>query len=289
MWRTFLKLHLAVFIAGGTGLFGRLISYDAFMLVYIRFLMAFALIVLYVVVCKKLVAFNLRSIIQNSISGILLCIHLILFYLSIKTANVSIGTITLAATSFFTALLEPKLTGTKFNPKNLIFSMLIITGLFLIFSFDIKFRLGIILGIASALFSSLFSICNKRFSHGKDPYTCLTCQMGGGFFILCLMMPVYAATTGFESFVFNLKDFAYLFLLASVFTVGLYLLIVQLMSKISAFTLNLTLNLEPVYAILMAILIFNENRELNFSFYIGLVLVFMSVLLQNMRMRGEGR
>ena len=88
-----------------------------------------------------------------------------------------------------------------------------------------------------------------------------------------------------SGFNFNLKDFAYLLLLSSVFTVGLYLLIVQLMSRISAFTLNLTLNLEPVYAILLAILIFNEDRELNYSFYIGLFMVFLSVILQNLRMK----
>lgn len=285
MWRTFLKLHLAVLIAGGTGLFGRLISYDAFMLVYLRFTFAFALILVYVILTHKLVAFNLRSIFKNGFSGILLCIHLILFYLSIKTSNVSIGTITLAATSFFTALLEPRLTGVKFYPKDLIFSILIISGLLLIFSFDIKFRLGIVLGILSALFSSLFSIYNKRFSHHKDPYTCLTCQMGGGFVFLCAMTPLYALTVGFDGFNFNLKDFAYLLLLSSVFTVGLYLLVVQLMSRISAFTLNLTLNLEPVYAILLAILIFNEDRELNYSFYIGLFMVFLSVILQNLRMK----
>ena len=153
MWKVFLKLHLAVLIAGFTGVFGRLISYDAFVLVFIRF--SIAALSAYVI----LKAFRKIKV----------------FYLSIKLSNVSIGTVTLASSSFFTSLLEPKLLNKSFDKTSLIYASLNLIGLLLIFNFDTKFRLGISVGIISAFLAALFTVCNKKFSYGKDPYTFIRC------------------------------------------------------------------------------------------------------------------
>lgn len=219
--------------------------------------------------------------------GALLAFHLIFFYLSIKLSNVSIGTVTLASSSFFTSLLEPKLLNKRFDKTSLIYASLNLIGLLLIFNFDTKFRLGISVGIISAFLAALFTVCNKKFSYGKDPYTFINYEMLGGFLLVLALSPVYLLGYGTASIYFDLKDLIYLFLLATVFTVLLYLMVVQLASKVSAFTLMLTFNLEPVYAIIIAMILFNEANEVNFSFYIGVGLMICSVFLQNMKSKLE--
>lgn len=255
MWKVFLKLHLAVLIAGFTGVFGRLISYDAFVLVFIRFSIAALSAYVILKVFRKIKAISFRSRLQGLFVGALLAFHLIFFYLSIKLSNVSIGTVTLASSSFFTSLLEPKLLNKRFDKTSLIYASLNLIGLLLIFNFDTKFRLGISVGIISAFLAALFTVCNKKFSYGKDPYTFINYEMLGGFLLVLALSPVYLLGYGTASIYFDLKDLIYLFLLATVFTVLLYLMVVQLASKVSAFTLMLTFNLEPVYAIIILSLI----------------------------------
>ncbi len=287
MWKVFLKLHLAVLIAGFTGVFGRLISYDAFVLVFIRFAIA-ALSAYVILKCLgRIKAVSVRSKIQGLFVGALLAIHLIFFYLSIKLSNVSIGTVTLASSSFFTSLLEPKVLNKKFDKTSLIYASLNIVGLLLIFNFDTKFRLGISVGFVAAFLAALFTVFNKKFSYGKDAYTFINYEMSGGFLLVLVLAPIYLCVCGTSSIYFDAKDLIYLFLLATIFTVFLYLMVVQLAAKVSAFTLMLTFNLEPVYAIIIAMILFNEANEVNFSFYIGVALMISSVLLQNMKSKLE--
>lgn len=287
MWKVFLKLHLAVFIAGFTGVFGRLISYDAFVLVFIRFAIATLCAYAFLKIFGKLKAVSFRSRLQGIYVGAMLAVHLIFFYLSIKLSNVSIGTVTLASSSFFTSLLEPKILNRNFDKTSLIYASLNLIGLLFIFNFDTKFRLGITVGIISAFLAALFNVYNKKFSYGKDAYTFINYEMLGGFILVLVLAPVYLCVHGASSLYFNLTDLVYLFLLATVFTVLLYLMVVQLAPKVSAFTMMLTFNLEPVYAIIIAMILFNEANEVNFSFYTGVALMICSVIFQNIRSKIE--
>ena len=165
MLKVILILHFAVFLSGFTGVFGRLITYDAFVLVYIRFIIAGLAAYAFVKITHKLVKVSFKDKLRFMFTGALLTLHLIFFYLSIKLSNVSIGTITLASASFFTAILEPRITGAKFKKKNLLFSLLNILGLLLIFNLDTKYQLGIAVGMVGALLSSLYALFNGRYSH----------------------------------------------------------------------------------------------------------------------------
>ena len=285
MIKYLIQLHFAVFLAGFTGVFGRLISYDAFTLVLLRFTVAAVAVVAYVYFTKRLVYFDLKSKLKTMFVGGLLCLHFIFFYLSIKLSNISIGTITIAATCFFTTAFEPIILKTRFKPTNLIYGLIIIAGLLLIFNFDTKFRLGIIIGFISAMFSSLYSIYNKKFTPTLDPYTCINYEMFGGLLVSAICYPICRMKGAADEFYFNSHNIFYLFALGSVFTVYLYLLVIKLSSKLSAFTINLTFNLEPVYAIIIAMLFFGEAKEVNLSFYIGVVLVALSVFLQNRKVK----
>ena len=143
-----------------------------------------------------------------------------------------------------------------------------------------RYRQGILLGITSSVLAALFTITNKKVAAGHDASTMLLYEMSGGFVGLSCLLPFYLRYFPVETIFPDVSDLIYLILLASVCTIGLYLLQIQVLKVVSAFTVNLTYNLEPVYSIILAMLFFHEARELNGAFYIGLGLIVLSVLLQ---------
>lgn len=214
--------------------------------------------------------------------GLLLAAHWLFFYGSIKASNVSIGVVCLSLMSFFTALFEPLINRHRVSWREMLFSLLGVLGIFLIFNFDTRYRAGIGMGVVSSALASLFTICNKKVSAGYPASTMLLYEMGGGFLGLTCILPVYLYFFPVASILPAMNDWIYLLLFASVCTVWLYILQIQVLKQISAFTFNLTYNLEPIYSIIGAMILFGEARDLNFSFYIGLGLIFMSVVLQSL-------
>ena len=214
--------------------------------------------------------------------GLLLAAHWLFFYGSIKASNVSIGVVCLSLMSFFTALFEPLINRHRVSWREMLFSLLGVLGIFLIFNFDTRYRAGIGMGVVSSALASLFTICNKKVSAGYPASTMLLYEMGGGFLGLICILPVYLYFFPVASILPAMNDWIYLLLFASVCTVWLYILQIQVLKQISAFTFNLTYNLEPIYSIIGAMILFGEARDLNFSFYIGLGLIFMSVVLQSL-------
>ena len=211
----------------------------------------------------------------------LLAIHWLFFYGSIKASNVSIGVVCLSLMSFFTALFEPLINRHRISPGEIACSLIGVLGIILIFHFDTRYRLGIGMGILSSALASLFTICNKKVSVGYTSSTMLMYEMGGGFLGLSCLLPLYLSFFPVASILPSLTDLVYLLLFASVCTVLLYILQIQVLKKISAFTFNLTYNLEPIYSIIAAMFLFHEAKELNASFYVGLGLILFSVLLHS--------
>ena len=211
--------------------------------------------------------------------GILLGLHWVFFYGSIKASNISIGVVCFSLVSFFTAFLEPWINRHRISVKEVLFSLLTLLGIALIFHLDTRYRQGILLGITSSVLAALFTITNKKVAAGHDASTMLLYEMSGGFVGLSCLLPFYLRYFPVETIFPDVSDLIYLILLASVCTIGLYLLQIQVLKVVSAFTVNLTYNLEPVYSIILAMLFFHEARELNGAFYIGLGLIVLSVLL----------
>lgn len=203
-----------------------------------------------------------------------------IFYGSIKASNISIGVVCFSLTGFFTAFLEPILNRHSVSFKEVLFSLLTLAGIILIFHFDTRYRLGIGLGIISSALAALFTIANKKIRGRQDANTLLLFEMGGGFIGLSFILPFYLYYFPVHTVFPDKSDFIYLLFLASFCTIGLYLLQIQVLNRISAFTVNLSYNLEPLYSILLAMLFFHEARELNTSFYLSLGLILLSVLLQ---------
>ena len=290
MGNAFTKLHIAILLAGFTGIFGKLIQLPEGPLVWYRMLMTSVLFFAFLLLSGKLPRIAGREALKICGVGALVALHWIFFYGSIKYANVSIAVVCFALTGFFTAIFEPLTSKSKLSIRELCFSLITVCGIALIFHFDTRYRTGIILGVISAIFAALFTIAMKRVGKNHSSSTMLLYQMGGGFAFLTLAAPAYLALFPGIPVIPGAYDLLYLFLLSSLCTIGMFLLQIQALKSISAFTVNLSFNLEPVYSIILAMLIFGEANELNFSFFAGLGAICISVLLQSvyaMRQRGH--
>ena len=268
MKEAFFKLHLSVLLAGATGIFGRLISLNEGLLVWYRMLLAGLLFALLSAVRRRFPRIGWKEVFKIGGIGILLGLHWVFFYGSIKASNISIGVVCFSLVSH------------RISVKEVLFSLLTLLGIALIFHLDTRYRQGILLGITSSVLAALFTITNKKVAAGHDASTMLLYEMSGGFVGLSCLLPFYLRYFPVETIFPDVSDLIYLILLASVCTIGLYLLQIQVLKVVSAFTVNLTYNLEPVYSIILAMLFFHEARELNGAFYIGLGLIVLSVLLQ---------
>ena len=271
----FIKLHISIILAGATGIFGKLMMLNEALLVWYRMMLASLLFLLVLSVGKRLNRISFGDALRIGGVGLLLGLHWVFFYGSIKASNVSL-------VGFFTAFLEPLINCHRVSFKEVVFSLLTLFGVVLIFHFDTRYRLGIGLGIISSALAALFTITNKKIGNNYSTSTMLMYEMVGGFIGLSCILPFYLRYFPVSTIVPGLLDFTYLLLLASVCTIGLYLLQIQVQKKISAFTVNLSYNLEPIYSIILAMLLFSEAKELNAAFYIGLGVIILSVILQTL-------
>ncbi|MDH6356419.1 DMT family transporter [Parabacteroides sp. PF5-9] len=277
---TFIKLHLSILLAGFTGLFGKWVSLSEGLLVCYRMLFAAIILFLILWMGKKLQRLSIREMLKIGGTGFLLGLHWVFFYGSIKASNVSVGVVCFSLVGFFTAILEPLINRRRISMRQLGYSLFAVLGILLIFQFDIRYRTGILLGVVSTALAALFTIVNKRVGKQYTSSTMLLYEMSGGFLGLVCLLPVYFYFFSVESIFPSVTDLFYLLALALFCTVFLYLLQIQALKSISAFTVNLSYNLEPVYSILLAMIFFGEAKELSGMFYLGLGLIVCSVLLQ---------
>lgn len=282
MKNSYLTLHIAVLLAGLTGVFGKLISLNEGLLVWYRVLLAFIFLFFILKIFRVPTNIPAKSKWKIARVGMLLTMHWVLFYGSIKYSNISIGVVCFCLTSFFTCLLEPLINKRKHALSEVLLSMLTLVGIALIFHFDTSYQVGIALGVVSSVFSALYTIYNERLVRLYDTKLINYYQMLGGAIGLGVLIPAYLHFFPVASLIPGWKDTVYLVLLSLFCTVGLYIMFAEVLKKIPAFTVNLSFNLEPVYSILLAFIFFNEGKDLNFSFYIGLFLVMSSVVLQTL-------
>ncbi len=283
MKQALIKLHISVFLAGFTGVLGKLILLNEGLLVWYRIMLTVVTLLAILTWRKKLQIISPAHVWKLLGIGTLIALHWVCFYGSIKIANVSIGLICFAAVGLFTAILEPILTTKKFSLAETGLGLLSLLGIYLIFHFDTQYRTGIILGILSAILAALFSVLNKKYVSVAAPQTMMLYELSGGLLILTLCMPVYLHYFPVDSIFPTLSDWGWLLVLSWLCTVFAMDLMLQSLRKISAFTQNLTLNLEPVYGIGLAFILYNENEHLDAAFYTGFALIALSVVLQMLR------
>jgi drug/metabolite transporter (DMT)-like permease len=278
-----LKLHLAVFFWGFTGVLGKAIQLNEGLLVWYRLIITIVSLLLLMLCKKEIKKISFFTIVKLLGIGCLVALHWLFFYASIKYANVSIALICLSSAGVLTALIEP-----FFTQKNIILSevflgLIAIVGIYLIFHFDTNYRLGILIGFASTILSVLFSILNKKMVELVPPKTMILFELVGGFIFVSLLMPFYLFIFPTSSLLPTSQDWVWLIVLSWICTIWAFDLSLQALKILSAFTQNLTLNLEPVYGIILAFLLYHENKYLGFSFYLGFSMIVLVVMLQMLR------
>ena len=275
----YLRLHTGILLAGATGVFGRLISLAELPLVWYRMIIATGVLAAVLAVGGRLHRPTFREAWRIGCCGTLLAIHWVLFYGSIKAANVSVGVVCFALNGFFTALLEPMASGKRFSLRDLLLGLITLGGIVLIFGLNMQFRTGIVIGTFSSLFYTLFAIASKRVQSatGVESSAMLLYELLTGWCVLLLAMPFYAMLYPSVSLMPEGSDWLFITLFASVFTIGPFLTQLQALRTLSAFTVNLSYNLEPLYSIALAMLLFNEAQELNLSFWMGVSMIVAAV------------
>ena len=283
MKRAFILLHLAIMLAGFTGVFGRLISINAGLITWYRLFFSAVFLSVILLSLRRFPKQTSANILKISFVGLLLGLHWVFFYASIKFSNISIGVVCFSLGSFFTALIEPVMNKRKHSVPELVLSGITLAGIGLIFGLDATYRFGIMLGVISSLIVTFYTIYNKRLTKEFNSQTITLFTMIGGCACLTALMPFYLYLIPTSTLVPSSSDLIYLILLALVCTVLMYLMITEALQKISAFTVNLSFNLEPIYSIVLAIIIYKENTELSAAFYTGLGMIVLSVVLQMIR------
>jgi drug/metabolite transporter (DMT)-like permease len=274
--KAYLQLHLAVLLAGFTGILGRLIELNEAWLVWYRVgLTALAFWVL-MIFRKENVRIGWKRIVSIMAVGAVAATHWLTFYGSIKYANVSIALVCFASIGFFTALFEPLLLGTKFRWVEGALGLIILLGIYLIFHFDWQFRTGILLGMISAVFASLFPIWNRYFLREISSTSLLAWQQTGGFLFLSAILPVYLSYSTIGTHIPSRSDWGWILFLVLGCSVWAFQLSTAALKKLSAFTVNLSFGMEPLYGILLAFWIYREDKMLHTGFYLGASIILIA-------------
>jgi drug/metabolite transporter (DMT)-like permease len=279
--KDYLQLHFIVLIWGFTAILGLLISIPAVELVFFRTLLAALLLGAMLLQRKELLFIRKADLIRMLLTGGLIAAHWILFFGAARVSTASICLAGMATGSLWTSLLEPLILGRKISLLEIALGLVVIAGLYVVFHFEFNHALGITMAILSALLAALFTVINVQFSARYYAYTITFYEMIGACTVTTVFLPFYKwfiADNGKLQLVPDLSDWLYIAILAVVCTVYAYSLAVKLMKKFSAFAINLTVNLEPVYGIVLAFLFFGDAEKMTPGFYLGTLIILTAVL-----------
>ncbi|HET6244432.1 MAG: DMT family transporter [Bacteroidetes bacterium] len=291
-YKNLLLLHLIVFIYGFTAILGALISIPSDELVWYRMLIALIGILVFILMKRAIQPLSFKEISMFLLTGIIIALHWIFFFEAIKVSTVSVTLVTLSSATLFTALLEPLFFKRKVIFYEAIFGIIILFGLYMIFNFETQYRLGIMYTLFSALMASLFTVINGKFATKYNPGTVSFYEMAGGFLGISVF---FLFTSNFNLNMFSLSgnDLIYLLILGLVCTAFAFVVSISIMKELTPFTVTMTINLEPVYGIILAYLIFRESEKMTTEFYLGALIILATIftngwLKSKMRKRKVG-
>lgn len=276
--KNYLLLHLIVFIWGFTAILGALITLDAIPLVWFRMGLAVLFIVIYFLIKKKSFRVDKKGVLKFLCTGIIIALHWVFFFKAIKVSNVSVALVTMSTGAFFTSLIEPLFFKRRIKSIEIVLGLLVIAGLYVIFNFETQYKLGILYALISSFLGSLFAVLNGVFVKKYNANSISLYQL----FFGVLFISVYLFfTNSFSTAFFQLSssDWFYLLILSSICTAYAFIVSVKVMKYLSPYTVMLTINLEPVYAIILALFIFGDKEKMNPEFYYGAFIVLFVVLL----------
>lgn len=277
----YFKLHFVVFLWGFTAILGLLISIPAVELVFYRTLLAALGLGFLINFTKNSFKISKNDLIKILATGFIVGIHWITFFASAKVSNASVSLVGFATGALWTAFLEPLFGRKSIKRFEVVLGLVVVIGLYIIFSFDFKYPLGLTLGIASGFTIALFSVFNSRFVHRINPYTITFYEMIGAFIFSAIFLPFYQQTLAIDNtllLVPTAMDWFYIAVLSLVCSVYAYSAGIELLKRLSVFFVQLTSNLEPLYGIIMALFIFGESEKMQFEFYVGAAIIISTII-----------
>ena len=276
--KSFLRLHLIVFIWGFTAVLGRLITLDALPLVWFRMLFAVFFILGYIRFQKIPIQIPKQTILKFLAAGLIIALHWFTFFRAIKVSNVSITLACLSTGAFFTSLIEPLFFGKKIIWYEIFFGLIVVFGLSILFHVESRYVEGIILALLSAFLSALFAVINSKFVKEYKPTIISFYELSGGVLFFSVIL-LFSNSFTFSFFKLTSNDFLYLMILSSICTAYAFIESTAVMKFLSPYTVMLTINLEPIYGIILAVLIFKEKEQMSSGFYIGAAIILTTVIL----------
>ena len=273
----YLHLHFIVLIWGFTAVLGALISLEAIPLVWYRMSIAMLLVFLYLKIRRENLAFSRKTLFSFALAGVIIALHWLTFFGAIKASNVSVTLAVLSTGAFFASILEPLIYGRKIILYELVFGLIVFIGLYIIFDVEASYGLGISLALISAFLSALFSVINGKFveRHKASAISFYELMFG------VLGITIYLAITdGFSKdfFVISAEDWIYLSILATACTAYAFIASIHVMKWISPYTVMLTINMEPIYGIILAVLILGGKEKMDTQFYYGAIIILLTVI-----------
>jgi drug/metabolite transporter (DMT)-like permease len=278
MRKAYLQLHLAILLWGFTAILGKLILLDEGLLVWYRMGISSISTLLFVLISKSSLKISKQEFIRLVGISFLITLHWITFYGAIKASNVSIAISCFSSIALFTALINPIINKVKVNKIEIVLGLGVIAGIGIIFSIYQLYWKGILLSIISAFLGALFTVLNKNVSEKIAPATITFYELFFGFILLTFALPLWFGINHTGLVIPTNIDWIYLIILAVLCTTVPFTLSMHAIKKLDAFTMNLSLNLEPVYSIILAIFLFHENEAVGYSFYIGTGIILLTVM-----------
>lgn len=284
MKKALLQLHTAVFLWGFTGVLGRAITLNSTMLVWWRLLITMVSLWVLYLIQGKARGINWKAGVMISLIGTVQALHWVTFYGSIKLANVTIALTCLSTTALLASLIEPLIIKRRFDPVEILLGLFAIAGILIIYNTHLQFSIGIVVGLISAVLTVLVSVTNKKIIEAYKPEQITLYQLTGGFVGLTVLLPAFQALFPESWSLPGTWDWVWLIVLSWLCTILTFFLYIRALKLVSAFTMNLTLTLEPIYGIVLAFIIYKENKEISEWFYVGFALIAVAVLFHMWRL-----
>ena len=271
-------LHITVLIFGLTGILGKLITADTYLLVWYRLGIALVGLLIYFAFTKFSLKISKKQLIKTLGVGIIIAVHWVTFFEAIKQSNVSVALVCFSSSTLFTSLIEPIYFKRRIKAYELIFGIVIILGLYFIFSFEFKYLIGMILSVVSAALASWFTVLNGILIKEAKAKIISFYELLGAF----ILVSTYLLITNkgdISMFVVPAVDLKWLIILGTICTAFAFIVSVEVMKKISPYTVTMSVNMEPIYSILLALLIWPESETMSFGFYMGSIIVIATIFL----------
>lgn len=276
--KSLLHFHFIVFIFGFTAILGSLISVNSYQIVWFRVLIAALTIIVVIKILKKSIQISLSQLLILVFCGFLISLHWVFFFKAIKVSNVSVTLSILSLGAFITSFLEPFFYKKKIVKYEVVFGIIVAAGTIIVFKTQLHYLEGIIYALIAILFSVFFTLINGKIINYLPSLTISFYELSSGFFIISFILLLRGDFSS-ELIKITQDDLLWLLILGTICTAYAFVISVDVMKHLSPYTIMISINMEPIYGMLLAYLLLGDNEKMSSLFYVGFFLIFFSVIM----------